>query len=133
MSDDAPLDLDWVRPCLAIGSRWAIGDVARLAREHGVRHAVDVRAECCDDAALLDAHGVSLLSLPTEDNAAIAADAIDLGVGWIGARLARDERVLVHCEHGIGRSALLVLCVLVAGGAPPLGALAELKRARAPI
>jgi protein-tyrosine phosphatase len=38
--------------------------------------------------------------------------------------------VLIHCEHGIGRSALLALCTLVAGGAEPLDAMNRLKAAR---
>jgi predicted protein tyrosine phosphatase len=38
--------------------------------------------------------------------------------------------VLVHCEHGVGRSALLALCVLVARGEAPLAALERAKSAR---
>ena len=48
---------------------------------------------------------------------------------WRGEPL-RDARVLVHCEYGIGRSALLALCVLAATGVPPLEALSRLKQAR---
>jgi predicted protein tyrosine phosphatase len=36
----------------------------------------------------------------------------------------------VHCEHGIGRSALLALCVLVSLGEEPLAALERAKSAR---
>ena len=39
-------------------------------------------------------------------------------------------RVLIHCEHGIGRSALLALCTLVAGGVKPLDAMNRLKAGR---
>ena len=48
---------------------------------------------------------------------------IDEGVQWVRSRLGAGRRVLIHCEHGIGRSALLALCVLVAGGIEPLDAM----------
>jgi protein-tyrosine phosphatase len=51
------------------------------------------------------------------------------GVAFVNARLDREERVLVHCEHGIGRSATLALCVLVSRGLAPLEAL-ELAKTR---
>jgi protein-tyrosine phosphatase len=38
---------------------------------------------------------------------------------------------LIHCEHGIGRSATVALCVMVDRGWKPLEALARAKTARA--
>ena len=55
---------------------------------------------------------------------------IDDGVAWVRGRLDAGTRVLIHCEHGIGRSALLALCTLVAGGTDPLDAMNRLKTAR---
>jgi len=52
------------------------------------------------------------------------------GVAFVCAALERGERVLVHCQYGIGRSVLLGLCVLVARGLAPLEALACAKAAR---
>ena len=42
----------------------------------------------------------------------------------------RGECVLVHCQEGVGRSALLALCVLVDQGLAPLDALRTAKDAR---
>ena len=39
-------------------------------------------------------------------------------------------RLLIHCQHGIGRSALVALCVLVDRGAAPMAALRRAKDAR---
>jgi hypothetical protein len=39
---------------------------------------------------------------------------------------------VIHCEHGIGRSATLALCVLVASGHAPLDAL-ELAKTQRPL
>ena len=125
-----PLDLDWVTATLAVGASFALSDAARLAREHGIRHVVDLRVEACDDERVLRRHGIELLHLPTEDVCAIDEEKIEVGVAWVNARLDRGARVLVHCQHGIGRSALLALCVLVSRGQEPLEALGVAKDAR---
>jgi len=124
------LDFDWVTPTLAVGAGFAPSDAAPLAREHGIRHVVDLRVEACDDVHVLRRHGIELLHLPTEDVCAIDDEKIDDGVAWVNARLDRGARVLIHCQHGIGRSALLALCVLVSRGDEPLDALLRAKDAR---
>jgi predicted protein tyrosine phosphatase len=103
---------------------------ARLASEHGIARVVDVRVERCDDEAILRLHGIRLLHLPTQDTRAISQARLSHGVAFVSEGLDRGERVLVHCQYGIGRSALLACCVLVARGAPPLAALEAAKRAR---
>ncbi len=124
------MDLSWVTPQLAVGGRFGMEEAAELARELGIERVVDLRRECCDDEEVLRSHGVVLLKLPTDDGCAVSQDMLDEGVAWVDAQLAAGRRVFVHCEHGIGRSALLGLCVLVSRGLPPLDALALLKRAR---
>jgi hypothetical protein len=124
------LDLDWVEPQLAVGGRFPMEAAAQLVREQGVTRVVDVRRECCDDEEVLRRHGVVLLSLPTDDRCAVAQQMLDDGVCWVTAQLAAGHRVYIHCEYGIGRSALLALCVLAERGYPPLRALALLKKAR---
>jgi Dual specificity phosphatase, catalytic domain len=124
------VDFDWVTTSLAVGARLNDDAWGRLANELGVRRVVDVRLEACDDAALLSTHGIVLLHLPTQDCCALAPEAIDRGVAWVTGEIARGERVLIHCQHGIGRSALLALCVLVRLGRAPLDAMRALKDAR---
>jgi protein-tyrosine phosphatase len=51
------------------------------------------------------------------------------GVAFANGYLGSGQRVLIHCEHGIGRSVTLALCVLVSRGMPPLDAL-ELAKTR---
>jgi Dual specificity phosphatase, catalytic domain len=124
------LDLDWVTPHLGIGGRFPMEAAAHLARKLGITRVVDVRSECCDDEAVLRRHGVVLLSLPTQDRCAVSQQMLDEGVAWVRAQLEAGRRVFIHCEYGIGRSALLALCVLVAGGETPLEALRRTKHAR---
>jgi predicted protein tyrosine phosphatase len=124
------LNLNWITPALAIGGCFPISAARRLAGEHGVTRVVDLRAESCDDAGALGRHGIALLHLPTADHCAIARDSLREGISWVTRALDAGHRVLVHCQHGIGRSALLAVCVMMAGGTAPLRALTRAKRAR---
>ena len=124
------LNLDWVLPLLAVGGRFPIDTVEHLAGKLGIRHVVDVRVEAGDDARVLSEHGITLLHLPTEDLRALYVDRLDAGVAWVTGHLSQGHKVYIHCEHGVGRSALLALCVLVALGQAPLEALTLMKARR---
>lgn len=125
------LDLTWLTSDLAIGSAFAADDVEALAREHRVAAVIDLRAEARDDAATLARHAIALLHLPTADLSAITPAFLGVGVEFAAFHLEASARVLIHCQHGIGRSALLALCVLVARGYAPLAALELAKQRRA--
>jgi protein-tyrosine phosphatase len=125
------LDLSWITDTLAIGGSFPPFHAAALAREHQVAAVVDLRDEACDDAQLLAKHRIELLHLPTIDHAPIPPSMLALGTAFVSAHLTAGRRVLVHCAHGIGRSAMLCLCVLVARGHAPLDALALAKQRRA--
>ncbi len=124
------MDLSWVLPSLAVGARLTSAWLGHLARDLGVRRVVDLRAEAKDDEGLLRRYGVELLYLPTDDLCPIQREAIWTGVTWVRRQLARGERVLIHCEHGIGRSVLLACCVLVSRGRSPREAMELVKRVR---
>jgi hypothetical protein len=124
------LNLDWVLPSLAVGGRFPIEAAEHLARKLGIRYVVDVRVEACDDEHVLREHGITLLHLPTEDMRAIRRDMIEDGVVWVTQHVRDGHKVYIHCEHGVGRSALLALCCMVALGHAPLDALALAKKQR---
>jgi len=126
------IDLSWITPALAVGGCFAREVSESLAREHGIRAVVDLRAEDRDEEALLRRHGIELLHLPTVDHCAVAPRMLRDGVAFATRHRDGGGRVLIHCQHGIGRSALLALCVLVERGHAPLAALelAKTKRAR---
>jgi protein-tyrosine phosphatase len=73
---------------------------------------------------------MTLLHLPTEDLCAISLEMIDDGVAWTRAHLDRGDKVYIHCQWGIGRSALLTCCVLVSLGQSPAEALLHAKKSR---
>lgn len=123
-------DLHWLTDELAVGGRFPIERAAHLANRFAIRAIVDLRQEDCDDRDRLSACSIDLLHLPTPDFEPASPDMLDCGVQFVRARLARGEKVLIHCQQGIGRSALLALCVLVDEGWQPLDALVHAKDRR---
>jgi protein tyrosine phosphatase (PTP) superfamily phosphohydrolase (DUF442 family) len=123
-------NFSWVAPDLAVGGSFPAGVAARLAAEHGVGAVVDLRAEACDDAEELEACGLTFLHLPTEDLCGVSQAGLDEGVAFARRMTAEGRKLLVHCHHGIGRSATLALCILVDRGVAPLTALIQAKDAR---
>ena len=131
MTQDWQPNFDWIDPQLAVGGRFPAERAALLASHHGIDAVVDLRGEDHDDEQLLRSHGITLLHLPTEDMCGVDAALLERGVEFVCDRLDRGQRVLIHCEHGIGRSATLALCVLVTRGTAPLDALGRMKDRRA--
>jgi protein-tyrosine phosphatase len=123
-------DLDWVALNLVLGGRLIESGLPALARVHGISHVVDLRAEEHDDAAVLGQHGIAFLHLPTPDRFPPNLEQLQTGAAWVDAAQREGGRVAIHCEHGIGRSALLAACVLVRQGAAPVEALTTLRTHR---
>ncbi len=109
------LDLSWITPNLAVGGRVRAGDIPKLQRA-GISRVVDVRSEHRDDEAALNAHQIELLYLPTPDTYPLSLDDLRQGAAWVNAQRAQNQRVLIHCEHGVGRSVLLTAAALVCEG-----------------
>lgn len=124
-------NLSWVTEALAIGGSFPPDRAAQLAERLRIRAVVDLRSEACDDRRALARLGVAFLHLPTPDHGAVAPAMLDAGVAFAARHLDRGARVLLHCEHGIGRSATLGLAVLVSRGVAPLAALELAKTRRA--
>jgi protein-tyrosine phosphatase len=123
-------NFDWVTSDLAVGGSLPLGACAALAADHGVGAVIDVRSEACDDAREMAAAGLRFLHLPTDDQQAVSQAMLDRGVGFARDADRAGRRLLIHCEHGVGRSATVALCVMVDRGFAPLEALSRAKAAR---
>lgn len=130
-SSDWTPDFHWLSDHVAVGGCFPIDRAAQLAEIHRIRAVVDMRAEDRDEEEQLRTAGIALLHLPTPDLEPAGIKMLERGVEFVRERVAAGERVLIHCQHGIGRSALLALCVLVDQGWAPLDALAHAKDRRA--
>jgi protein-tyrosine phosphatase len=123
-------DFHWLTDHVAVGACFPMKAAARLAEEHGIGAVVDLREEDRDDEEQLRAAGIDFLHLPTPDLEPASLEMLGRGVEFVQDRIGEGKRVLIHCQHGIGRSALLALCVLVDHGWEPLDALSHAKDRR---
>jgi hypothetical protein len=123
-------DFHWLTDKLALGGCFPMSRAKQIAVEHGITAVVDLRAEACDDESVLRSAGIDLLHLPTADLEPATNEHLDRGVRFVSERMRSGGKVLIHCQHGIGRSALLALCVLVEEGWQPLDALVHAKDRR---
>ena len=109
------LDMSWVTDSLAVGGRVREEDIERLAQS-GVTGIVDTRAEYKDDEAALKQAGIQLLYLPTPDTQPLTIEQLTEGAAWVLEQIRGGGKVLIHCEHGVGRSVLLTAAALVRDG-----------------
>jgi protein-tyrosine phosphatase len=109
------LNMSWITTHLAVGGRIRPEDIKALARA-GITHVVDTRSEYCDDAQTLAKEYIELLHLPTDDMRPLTIEQMLQGAQWVQERMEQGGRVLIHCEHGVGRSVLLTCAVLVYDG-----------------
>ena len=109
------LNMSWVTDHLAVGGRVHEHDIAALARS-GITAVIDTRSEYCDDANAMAKEQIELLHLPTPDTYPLSVEQLQYGAAWAQARMQKGGRVLIHCEHGVGRSVLLTSAVLVYDG-----------------
>lgn len=125
---DGRVRANWSRitPDLLVGGEVWPEEWPTLVAE-GVAAVIDLRDEAVDDAGALAALGLAFLHLPTPDHHPPSPQALDAGVAF--AR-GTSGPVLVHCREGVGRSAVLALCVLADAGEAPLAALERAKAAR---
>ncbi len=123
------LNMDWVTQHLAVGGRVHPEDIPALAQA-GVSHVIDTRSEHCDDADTMAREHIQLLYLPTRDTQPLTVDQLMEGARWAVAHMRQGGRVLIHCEHGVGRSVLLTCAVLVYGGMSARDALQLVRQKR---
>lgn len=124
-----PVDISWITGSLAVGGSFQARDLRRLISE-GVDAVVDLREEAADDAQALAQRGIEWCHLPTPDTRALSQEQLAQGVEWVRGWMARGKRVLVHCEHGVGRSPLLACAVLVSQGFSAPAALEAVRAKR---
>jgi len=109
------MDMSWVTSSLAVGGRVREEDIERLAQA-GVTRVIDTRSEYRDDEAALNRSGIQLLYVPTPDTQPLTVEDLLTASAWALEQIRAGQRVLIHCEHGVGRSVLLTCAVLVRDG-----------------
>jgi protein-tyrosine phosphatase len=123
------LNLSWITTHLAVGGRIHPEDIKALAEE-GITHVVDTRSEYRDDAEALAKEHIELLYLPTDDMRPMTIEQMMQGAQWTNEHMEQGGRVLIHCEHGVGRSVQLTCAVLIYDGMPAYDALHLVQQKR---
>ncbi|MBA2396821.1 MAG: dual specificity protein phosphatase family protein [Ktedonobacteraceae bacterium] len=123
------LNLSWVNAHLAVGGRIRPEDIKAVAQV-GITHVVDTRSEYSDDKDALAKEHIDLLYLPTPDTYPLSVEQLMQGSEWTDKCIREGGRVLIHCEHGVGRSVLLTCAVLVYQGMNARDALELVKKMR---
>ncbi len=109
------LNMSWVTDNLAVGGRVRPEDIKALARA-GITHVIDTRSEYTDDPQAMAREHIELLHIPAADTQPFTIEQMMEGARWAHEHIQRGGRVLIHCEHGVGRSVLLTCAALVYGG-----------------
>ncbi len=123
------LNMSWVTNHLAVGGRIRLEDIHALNLV-GVTDVIDTRSEYQDDAQALAHEQIDFLYLPTPDTYPLTITQLMQGAQWANERIKQGRRVLIHCEHGVGRSVLLTCAVLVYSGMHAGDALELVKQKR---
>lgn len=113
---DPPPDLDFVTEALAVGGALRSDHQIQALPGLGISAVVDMRSESVDNVAELERLGIKFLHLPTIDWYPPTQDDLARGAAWIQEQIAGGGKVLVHCQHGIGRSVIMTAAVLVSNG-----------------
>ncbi len=118
---------NWITPRLAVGGEPPPAAYS-LLHAYGFEAAIDLR-DPAEAAETIPSTAITRLHLPTPDRMPPSPADLGRALGFIAAQ-ERDARILIHCVHGIGRSALVALAALVAEGHTPLEALLLAKNRR---
>ena len=109
------LNMSWITPNLAVGGRIRPEDVAAVARA-GITHVIDTRAEHKDDEQALAKEHIQFYYLPVRDTYPLTVEQMMEGAQWANEVIEQGGHVLIHCEHGVGRSVQLACAVLIYSG-----------------
>ena len=77
---------------------------------------IDTRAEHKDDEQALAKEHIKFYYLPVRDTYPLSVEQMMEGAQWASKAMQEGGRVLIHCEHGVGRSVQLTCAVLIYDG-----------------
>jgi protein-tyrosine phosphatase len=123
------LNMSWVTTHLAVGGRIRPEDIHAL-NMLGVTHVIDTRSEYHDDEEALAKEHIALLYLPTPDTYPLTVEQLTQGANWANEHIREGGRVLIHCEHGVGRSVILTCATLMQDGMSARDALKLVQQKR---
>ena len=127
-----PPDLDFITDRLAVGGELRSVRQVRALPGLGITAVVDMRAESLDNVAELERLGIHFLHVPTQDWRPSTQQDLETGSNWVLHEIEIGDagKVLIHCQHGMGRSVIMAAAVLLKMGYPWQDALRLIKSKR---
>ena len=82
----------------------------------GVKCVIDMRSENSFDTSLFESIGINYFNIPVDNYYAPELDQIDNAIEYINSNISVDNKILIHCKEGVGRSSLIIIAYLVTTG-----------------
>ena len=82
----------------------------------GVKCVIDMRSENSFDKSLFESIGINYFNIPVDNYYAPELDQIDNAIEYINSNISVDNKILIHCKEGVGRSSLIIIAYLVTTG-----------------
>ena len=117
---------DWLEDEIRSWRRSSVdGVVSLLTREE------QAELNLPDEEALCRANNIAFVSFPIVDRSVpLSAEALSELVIKLAERLAEGQNIAVHCRQGVGRAALVAICVLIWSGLESSAAMERVGAAR---
>ena len=115
-----------------IGNIWVGGaNSPELIVNRGFNAVLDLREEDSQDyRSFLQEHNIDYLNIKIPDRHGASAEDLSKIVEWLEEKDKKGDKVLVHCNLGRGRAALVVAAYMVHEGATPDEAVRKIKEKR---
>lgn len=108
--------LTWLTKNLAVGHAPMSYDELDSMREQGIDAIVNLCGEYSDLHEIEQQAGFDVFWLPIPDEHAPKMEEMEKGLAWLDEAIYLGKKVLVHCNHGIGRTGTFVTAYLLRRG-----------------
>jgi len=117
---------DWLEDEVLSWRRAGVNVIVSLLRPDEV-----AEFDLSEEAQACRTQGIEFVSFPIPDRGVPASrQSVVTLAHTLGKQLAAGKNVAIHCRQGIGRSAVLVACLLVIAGESPETAFSHIRMAR---
>ena len=108
--------LKWVTDHVAAGHAPMSYAQLETIEKEGVSAIVNLCAEYCDLHEIEEQKGFQVYYLPIPDECAPDVGEMEKALSWMDAVIGQNQKVLVHCRFGIGRTGTLLMAYLIRKG-----------------